>query len=113
MKDSTFVTLQHIIPKLALTQFAGWVAGAQWGALTQWIIRRFIRKYQVNMAEAAQPSPRAYATFNDFFTRALRADARPLAPATLVSPVDGAISQLGAIEADQILQAKEIGRAHV
>ena len=106
MKDSTFVTLQHIIPKLALTQFAGWVAGAQWGALTQWIIRRFIRKYQVNMAEAAQPSPSAYATFNDFFTRALRADARPLAPATLVSPVDGAISQLGAIEADQIFQAK-------
>ena len=106
MKDSTFVTLQHIIPKLALTQFAGWVAGAQWGALTQWIIRRFIRKYQVNMAEAAQPSPRAYATFNDFFTRALRADARPLAPATWVSPVDGAISQLGAIEADQIFQAK-------
>ncbi|WP_084093229.1 archaetidylserine decarboxylase [Andreprevotia lacus] len=106
MSDRLFVLLQYLTPKLALTRFAGFVAGNDWGAVTQWIIRRFIRKYGVNMAEAADPAPTAYNTFNAFFTRALRADARPLAQAALVCPVDGAVSQLGAIEADQIFQAK-------
>ena len=100
------VSLQYVFPKRALTEFGGWVANGRWGAITQWIIRRFIRKYGVNMAEAANPDPTAYASFNEFFTRALRADARPLADAAFVCPVDGAISQFGAIEKDQIFQAK-------
>lgn len=100
------VSLQYVFPKRALTVFGGWVANGRWGAITQWIIRRFIRKYGVNMAEAANPDPTAYASFNEFFTRALRADARPLADAAFVCPVDGAISQFGAIEQDQIFQAK-------
>ena len=100
------VSLQYVLPKRALTEFGGWVANGRWGAITQWIIRRFIRKYGVNMAEAANPDPTAYASFNEFFTRALRADARPLADAAFVCPVDGAISQFGAIEKDQIFQAK-------
>jgi phosphatidylserine decarboxylase len=70
------------------------------------VVRWFIDRYRVNMAEAANPDPAAYATFNDFFTRALAPGARPLADAALVSPVDGAISQLGAIDGDAILQAK-------
>jgi len=100
------VALQYVFPKRALTVFGGWVANGRWGGITQWIIRRFIRKYGVNMAEAANPDPRVYASFNEFFTRALRADARPLADATFVCPVDGAISQFGAIARDQIYQAK-------
>lgn len=100
------VALQYIFPKRALTVFGGWVADGRWGGITQWIIRRFIRKYGVNMAEAANPDPRAYASFNEFFTRALRTDARPLADAAFVCPVDGAISQFGAIARDQIYQAK-------
>jgi len=100
------VALQYVFPKRALTEFGGWVANGRWGGITQWIIRRFIRKYGVNMAEAANPDPRAYASFNEFFTRALRADARPLADAAFVCPVDGAISQFGAIARDQIYQAK-------
>jgi phosphatidylserine decarboxylase len=97
---------QYIFPKRALTVFAGFVAGHRWGAITTAIIRRFVRKYAVAMDEAAQPDPAAYATFNEFFTRALKPGARPLAPAGWVCPVDGAVSQCGPIERDQIFQAK-------
>ena len=109
LRDSTFVTLQHWLPKLALTRLAGAVAGWRGGAITQWIIRRFVAKYGVNMAEALQPRVETYATFNEFFTRALRADARPMPAgkeAPWLCPVDGAISQFGPIERDQIFQAK-------
>jgi phosphatidylserine decarboxylase len=100
------VAAQHLLPKQALTQFAGVVACAQGGALTTALIRWFIGRYGVNMAEAADPRPEAYQSFNDFFTRALKPGARPLASADLVCPVDGAISQFGAIDGDQIFQAK-------
>jgi phosphatidylserine decarboxylase len=70
------------------------------------VIRWFVKKYQVNMAEALNPDIGSYATFNDFFTRALKPGARPLTAAELICPVDGAISQFGAIEFDQIFQAK-------
>jgi phosphatidylserine decarboxylase len=89
-----------------MTQLAGALAGARLGGVTQAVIRRFIRQYQVNMAEAEQSDPAAFATFNEFFTRALKPGARPLADAPWVCPVDGAISQLGPIERDQIFQAK-------
>ena len=103
---SLAVQFQYLLPKLALTRLAGAFARARAGAVTQWAIRRFIARYQVNMAEAANPDPTAYETFNDFFTRALKPGARPLADAAFVCPVDGAISQLGRIEGDRIFQAK-------
>jgi len=103
---SLAVQFQYFLPKLTLTRLAGAFARARAGAITQWAIRRFIARYQVNMAEAANPDPTAYATFNDFFTRALKPGARPLADAAFVCPVDGAISQLGRIEGDRIFQAK-------
>lgn len=106
MSDRFAVLPQYLIPQRALTVFAGWVAGSRWGWLTTAIIRRFIRRYGVNMAEAANPEPAGYASFNDFFTRALKDGARPLAEAAWVCPVDGAISQFGPVERDQILQAK-------
>ena len=101
-----FVMLQHVLPKLALTRIAGLMAQSRAGRLTQAQIRWFVRRYGVDMSEAAQPDPTAYACFNDFFTRALRPDARPLAQADWVCPVDGAVSQLGRIEGDQVFQAK-------
>ena len=70
------------------------------------VVRWFIARYGVDMAQAAEPDPAAYATFNDFFTRALKPGARPLAAADVICPVDGAVSQFGAIERDQIFQAK-------
>ena len=97
---------QYLLPKQALTMLGGEIARARGGALTTKLIRWFIDRYRVNMAEAAYPDPAAYATFNDFFTRALAPGARPLAQADWLCPVDGAISQFGAIEGDAILQAK-------
>ncbi|WP_197338036.1 archaetidylserine decarboxylase [Ralstonia solanacearum] len=106
MSERLFVQLQHLLPKRLITRLLGFFARRRCGALTQWAIRRFIARYNVNLAEAEQTEPGAYATFNDFFTRALRPGARPLATARLVCPVDGAISQFGRIERDQIFQAK-------
>jgi phosphatidylserine decarboxylase len=106
MSDRFKVLPQYLLPKQALTAFAGWVAGSQWGAGTTRIIRWFVGKYQVNMAEAANPDIASYASFNDFFTRALKPGARPIAKADLICPVDGAISQFGAVQGDQIFQAK-------
>ena len=89
-----------------MTQFGGWVASTPMGVITTLIINDFVRRYQVNMMEAEQPNLGAYKTFNEFFTRALRKGVRPIASADWVSPVDGAVSQLGTVEAGQIFQAK-------
>ena len=97
---------QYVLPKTALTNFAGRVAGAKGGAMTTSLIRWFVGKYGVNMDEAANPDIASYTSFNDFFTRPLREDARPLAVADFVCPVDGAISQFGDIDDHHIFQAK-------
>ena len=106
MSDRLAVLPQYLIPKQALTVLAGKLAGAQAGSLTTAVIRWFVGRYGVNMAEAANPDIASYASFNEFFTRPLKADARPLAEADFLCPVDGAISQFGPIERDQIFQAK-------
>ncbi|MCC6245616.1 MAG: phosphatidylserine decarboxylase [Gemmatimonadaceae bacterium] len=98
--------LQYLWPKRTLTVLAGQFASARAGALTTAVIRRFVSVYGVNMSEAEQPDVSQYATFNAFFTRALTRGARPIAASGLVSPVDGAVSQLGRINGDQIFQAK-------
>ena len=106
MSDRLFVLLQHVLPKQALTAFAGTMASVKGGQLTTTVIRWFVGRYGVNMAEAANADLASYPTFNEFFTRPLKPGARPLAQADLVCPVDGAISQVGPIDADQIFQAK-------
>jgi phosphatidylserine decarboxylase len=106
VNEQLAVRVQHLLPKLALTRLMGALAGARGGPLTTAAIRWFIGRYGVNMAEAAEPRPEAYATFNEFFTRALKPGVRPLAQADLLCPVDGAISQFGPIVGDQIFQAK-------
>lgn len=106
MSDRLAVLPQYLLPKLFLTRLAGRFARWRGGALTTWAIRRFVTRYRVDLAEAAVSDPAAYATFNEFFTRALSPGARPLAHADLVCPVDGAISQFGAIVAGRIFQAK-------
>jgi phosphatidylserine decarboxylase len=106
MSDTLAVLPQYFLPKRALTVFAGWVAAAHGGRATTALVRWFVKRYQVNMDEALDPDIASYPTFNAFFTRALKPGARPLAAADFVCPVDGAISQCGAIERDQIFQAK-------
>ncbi len=100
------VLAQYLLPKQALTMLAGQLAGWRGGALTTWLIARFVARYGVNMTEAANPDITAYPSFNEFFTRPLKPGVRPLADAPLICPVDGAISQFGKIECDQIFQAK-------
>lgn len=97
---------QYLMPKAAMTRLAGRIASKPRGGMTTSTIRRFVARYGVNMDEAAEPNITAYATFNDFFTRALKPGARPLAEAPLICPVDGAISQVGRIQGDQVYQAK-------
>ena len=106
MSDRLAVLPQYLIPKQALTLLAGHIASARAGRLTTRLIAWFVQRYRVNMAEAANPDIASYASFNDFFTRALKPGARPLAQAELICPVDGAISQFGRIEGPQIFQAK-------
>jgi len=77
------------------------------GELTTAVIRWFVRHYGVDMSEAANPDIASYPTFNEFFTRALKTGARALSVADLTCPVDGAISQFGAIDRNLIVQAKE------
>ena len=106
MSDRTAVLPQYLFPKHAMTVFAGLVANGRWGSITTAIIRRFVRKYRVDMSEAANPDIASYESFNAFFTRALRDGVRPLSDAPYICPVDGALSQFGPIEQDQIFQAK-------
>jgi phosphatidylserine decarboxylase len=106
VSDQLAVIPQYLMPKLAMTRLAGLVASAEWGAVTTWVIKRFVKRYNVNMNEAAHADPAHYKSFNEFFTRPLKDGVRPLSRSEWVCPVDGAISQCGAIERDQIFQAK-------
>jgi phosphatidylserine decarboxylase len=102
-----FVLLQHIAPQHTLTRLAGRLAASQQPWLRDAMIRRFVDAYDVDMSEAARGLGE-FASFNDFFTRELREGARPLADARefILSPADGAVSQLGSITQGRIFQAK-------
>ncbi|MEH3102322.1 MAG: archaetidylserine decarboxylase [Sphingomonas phyllosphaerae] len=106
MSDRLKVLAQYLLPKQRLTTFAGRVAQAKGGAATTRLIRWFVARYAVDMNEAAEPDIANYKTFNDFFTRPLKSGLRPIARADFVCPVDGTISQFGAIDDHHLLQAK-------
>jgi phosphatidylserine decarboxylase len=103
-----FVQLQRLLPQHALSRLLGKFANSS--LLARPLIHAFSAAYDVNLLEAERRTIDEYATFNDFFTRSLAPSARPLAddPNALVSPVDGAVSQLGTISNGQLLQAKSI-----
>jgi phosphatidylserine decarboxylase len=101
------VLIQYLLPKRWLTQLAGALASRRLGWFTRWAIARFVTRYGVDMAEAEHADPAAYPSFNAFFGRALRPEARPLHPdAHWLCPVDGSVSQFGALRHGQLLQAK-------
>lgn len=108
MLDNLKIKLQYWLPKIWLTRLAGWGADKAAGKLTSLVIDLFVRYYKVNMQEAQQPDTAAYRTFNEFFVRPLRPDARPIDDRDnrLVQPADGVLSQFGAIADDQLIQAK-------
>jgi phosphatidylserine decarboxylase len=105
LQDRLAVLPQYLLPKQCLTRWAGSVATAR-AAWTRRLIPWFIARYGVDMPDAVDPDPLHYATFNEFFIRALRPGARPIAPAPFISPVDGEVVQYGGIDGDQLLQAK-------
>lgn len=104
---NAFVALQHILPQHALSRIAGSFASSRKPWLRDMLIHRFIKAFDVDMRDAARGEG-DFASFNDFFTRELRPGARPLADAGefILSPADGAISQLGDISSGRIVQAK-------
>ncbi len=108
MKDRLFIISQYLLPHHLLSRLAGCVAECRvrWfkNAFTAW----FARRYQVDMSQALVEDLTSYEHFNAFFTRALKADARPLdtTPGAILSPADGAVSQLGSIDHGRIFQAK-------
>ncbi|PMR73835.1 archaetidylserine decarboxylase [Billgrantia endophytica] len=100
-----FALIQYPVPHHLLSRLVGKLAECRQPWLKNALIRAFIKRFKVDMREAVEPDPTAYATFNDFFTRKLKPDARPLGEG-LLCPADGTLSQFGAIEADRLLQAK-------
>lgn len=106
LRDYLKTLPQYFAPKGLLTRFAGFMANIKIPAVKNHLISRFVVKYAVNMADAREENPLNYACFNDFFIRHLKPEKRPLDSADIVSPVDGCVSELGAIQAGQILQAK-------
>ena len=102
------VAFQYIMPQLYLTQFAGWFAQQKWGAVTHFVIKVFAKKYNVDMSEAKKENFSNYESFNQFFIRELKDDARKINenPTALCLPADGRVSQIGHIDDERLLQAK-------
>ncbi|WP_339648924.1 archaetidylserine decarboxylase [Halopseudomonas pelagia] len=108
MRERLFVISQYLLPQHLLSRLAGCLANCTWAWVKNPFIGWFIKRYGVDMQEAEQTDPLAFACFNDFFTRALKPGARPLAPEldSILCPADGTISQLGKIEHGRLFQAK-------
>ena len=102
------VAFQYIMPQLYLTQLAGWFAQQKWGAVTHFVIKVFAKKYDVDMSEAKKENFSDYESFNQFFIRELKDDARKINenPTALCLPADGRVSQIGHIDDERLLQAK-------
>ncbi|MCB1877705.1 MAG: phosphatidylserine decarboxylase, partial [Chromatiales bacterium] len=108
LTDYLFALPQYLLPTHALSAAMHRIARSRWRGFKDPFTRWFVGRYQVNLAEAQQPDPAAYESFNAFFTRALRPEARPMhdEAGTAICPVDGAVSQAGHIAGDTIFQAK-------
>lgn len=108
MIDWIKIHAQYILPKHLLSRLVGKLAAARAGALTQFLIKRFIKAFNIDMQEAMHEEPSAYETFNAFFTRQLKDGIRPIVEGDniLCQPVDGKISQFGDIIGDKVFQAK-------
>lgn len=105
---SWFVTLQKVVPQHGLSRLVGALAASNRPLIKRTFIERFAKAYDVNLQEAACDNLADFGSFNEFFTRALKPDARPIADGedSVVCPADGAVSQIGDIERGTLLQAK-------
>lgn len=107
-KDQLFAFAQHITPQKTLSRAIGRIAECENRWVKNTFISQFVKKYQVDMSEAINSDPLSYRNFNDFFTRAIRPELRPICDQDdgIACPADGAISQLGNIEYGTLFQAK-------
>lgn len=103
--QKAFSLLQYPLPQHAISRLTGKFGRCENPWVKNTLIKAFIKHFNVDMSQALEPDPTAYATFNHFFTRALKADARPLGEGIL-SPADGTLSQYGRLQAGQLVQAK-------
>ena len=103
-----FVALQHLLPQHGISRLVLAATRSRAPAFKNALIRLFVRGFRPDMQDAVLAEPTAYASFNEFFTRALRPGTRPLDsdPRAIVSPVDGTVSEAGTLTADRLLQAK-------
>ena len=108
LRDRLFVAMQHALPQHFLSRIVLRLTRIRLRPVKNLLIRSFLRGFTPNMSEASQPNPLQYPSFNAFFTRSLRAGARPIDidPGVLVSPVDGTVSQIGRLDGSKLLQAK-------
>jgi phosphatidylserine decarboxylase len=108
LRDRLFVATQYLLPQHFLSRLVYHVTRSRSPGVKNALIRSFMRGFSPDMSDAMQPDPLAYASFNEFFTRALKPTARPIDPndSVLISPVDGAVSQIGRLDGSQIMQAK-------
>ena len=108
LKDKLFALLLYLLPHHLLSQLMHWITRLEWPPLKNRLINAVARHYRIDMYLAEERDPEQYSNFNAFFTRALQADARPLAQETgaVLSPVDGVVSQAGKVEQGRIFQAK-------
>jgi phosphatidylserine decarboxylase len=108
LKDRLFVASQWLLPQHFLSRLVYHVTRSRSPSVKNALIKSFVRGFNPDMSTALQPDPLGYGSFNEFFTRGLRPGARPIETddRALISPVDGAISQLGRLDGSQILQAK-------
>lgn len=106
--DNLKLAFQYALPKHGVSKLVGYLAKAKLGFVTTFFVKSFIKAYDINMAEAKHSDPKHFDTFNEFFTRELAEGVRPLVDAedAVAHPVDGAVSQLGPIETDRLVQAK-------
>lgn len=108
LSDKIKIWFQLWAPKHAITRVVGKLASAKLGGFTTAIIKLFIKQYKINMSEALHSDPAYFKTFNDFFVRELKADARTLVEddKVITHPADACVSQFGPIEDGQLIQAK-------
>jgi phosphatidylserine decarboxylase len=106
--ERLFVALQYILPQHLVSRLVGWLTRIRWAPFKRAFIAAFSRHYRIDLSEASESNPEAYATFNEFFTRSLREGARPMPadPDEMACPVDGVVSQAGPVRAGTLLQAK-------
>jgi phosphatidylserine decarboxylase len=103
-----FVALQHLLPQHGISRLVLGATRSRAPAFKNALIKLFVRGFRPDMSDAVETDPTAYASFNEFFTRALRPETRPVDadPRAIVSPVDGTVSEAGRLTEDRLLQAK-------